>query len=173
MTTLDDPRVKQYIRETVGDEGMRLAELLTEKQEATDSELAEEMGEKPSHIRKILYDLYEARIAEYHKEKDKDTGWLTFYWSLNPTAAAHAVELKRKREIGALTEKLRFEQEHEWYICPRDQNRLEFTEAAEHNFHCGDCGTLLEAHDNREEVKMLQMRIAELMEEAKEISTGS
>src|ERR687892_187978 len=84
LMATSDERVRQYIEALVGPQGARIANALMTRKEATDSELAEELGEKPSHIRKVLYDLYEARIAEYHKEKDKETGWLTFYWQIDP-----------------------------------------------------------------------------------------
>src|ERR1051326_1801182 len=102
MTSPTEPsldRVREYIQQLVGPEGSRIANALLTRKAATDSELAEELGEKPSHIRKVLYDLYEARIAEYHKEKDKETGWLTFYWQIDPHHAAMTIAGKARRDL--------------------------------------------------------------------------
>jgi len=162
MVSLNDPKVKAYIEETVGPEGMRLVDLLAAKEEATDSELAEALGEKPSHIRKILYDLYEARIAEYHKEKDKETGWLTFYWHITPDHARYALAQKHKREIGKLEAMLRYEQEHDFFICPSGRERFDFSAATEQNFHCPEHGDILQAHDNQSEIQHIRARIQEL-----------
>lgn len=162
MPVVNDPRVKAYIEETVGPEGMKLAEILDRKGAATDSELAEELGAKPSHIRKILYDLYEARIAEYKKEKDKETGWLTFYWNLNANQANYALEQKRKRELGELEHRLAAERANDWFICPHGGERFDFGGATEHNFSCPEHHTVLQAHDNSEVIRELAERVAQL-----------
>lgn len=166
MVTLDDPKVKRYVEETVGAEGMRVVQLLGSKDEATDSELAEALGEKPSHIRKILYDLYEARIAEYHKIKDKDTGWLTFYWKITPGHAQYALEQKRKRELEKLREKLQYEEGHEFFICPSGHERFDFAIATEHNFHCPEHGEVLQAHNNQQEIVRIRDKIRDLQRAA-------
>ena len=166
MPILNDPNVRRYIEETVGPEGMRVVKLLESKDESTDSELAEALGEKPSHIRKILYDLYEARIAEYHKEKDKETGWLTFYWQITPGHAQYALEQKRRREIAKLEDRLRSEQEHDWFICPGGQERFDFESASEAGFHCPAHGESLQAHDNAQDIERLRAKLQELRQVA-------
>jgi transcription initiation factor TFIIE subunit alpha len=166
MVSVEDPKVRRYVEETVGPEGMRLVQALGSKEEATDSQLAEELGEKPSHIRKILYDLYEARIAEYHKVKDKETGWLTFYWRITPGQAQYALNQKRLRELAKLQEKLRFEQEHDFFICPSGMERFDFVAATEQSFHCPEHGEVLQAHDNAQEINKIRQKIQELLEAA-------
>lgn len=162
MTAVTDPRVKAYIQETVGVEGMRLVEILDRKGAATDSQLAEELGAKPSHIRKILYDLYEARVAEYKKEKDKETGWLTFYWNLNANQASYALEQKRKKELNELSLRLVAENANDWFICPQGEERFDFAGATEHNFSCPEHHAVLQAHDNAQVIRDIQARIAVL-----------
>jgi len=162
MRLLDDPRLKAYIEEAVGDEGMRIAELLLSREEATDTQIAEELGEKPSHVRKVLYNLYEARVADYHKEKDKETGWLTFYWYLTPDHVEHALEMRRKRELDRLEERLRFESEHEFFVCPTGHERFDFATATETDFHCPEHGEMLDAFDNAKEIEAIHARIEAL-----------
>ncbi len=162
MALLDDPKMRRYVEETVGPEGLRLVELLATKSEATDSQLAEALGSKPSHIRKILYDLYEARVAEYQKTKDKETGWLTFFWRINPQHAEYALGQKLQREILKLQEKLLFEQEHEFFICPSGMERFDFAIATEHNFSCPEHGEVLQAYDNAVEIGKIRQKLVEL-----------
>ena len=159
-------RVRAYIAQTMGPEGVRIAEALLTRKEATDSELAEELGEKPSHIRKVLYDMYEARIAEYHKEKDKETGWLTFYWQINPTHAASHIADKMKRDLKSLVAALDYEQNHEFFICPQGAERFDFGRATEAGFHCPEHGAVLQQHDNGQELESLRSRVEALRREA-------
>jgi transcription initiation factor TFIIE subunit alpha len=160
-------RVRQYIENLVGPEGARIANALMSKKEATDSELAEELGEKPSHIRKVLYDLYEARIAEYHKEKDKETGWLTFYWQIRPDHAATTIADKTRRDLKELQRALEFEENHEFFICPQGAERFDFERATEASFQCPEHGVVLQQHDNKGELEALRQRVAALERESR------
>ena len=163
VTSRMDPsldRVRQYIQQLVGPEGARIADALLTRKEATDSELAEELGAKPSHIRKVLYDLYEARIAEYHKEKE--TGWLTFYWQIDPHHASTTIADKARRDLKELQRALEYEQSHEFFICPQGAERFDFARATESDFHCPEHGAILESHDNHNELEALRQRVAAL-----------
>lgn len=173
MSLLEDARLRAYVVEAAGEEGIRLIELLEGKREATDSELAEKLGEKPSHVRKILYHLFEARIAEYTKEKDKETGWLTFFWHLTPQNAEHALEQRRVKTIEGLKSQLENETVKDWYVCPKDQTRYDFSAASDVNFHCGDCGTLLDHQDNAKLMADIQRNIRALEQEARQPTTSA
>lgn len=163
-------RVRTYVSQLVGPEGVRIADALLARKEATDSELAEELGEKPSHIRKVLYDLYEARIAEYHKEKDKETGWLTFYWQIRPDHAAHSILEKTRKDLQSLQRALEFEETHEFFICPQGAERFDFARATESDFHCPEHGAILQQHDNKAELEALRSRVEALRREAETAS---
>jgi transcription initiation factor TFIIE subunit alpha len=154
------------VEQLTGPEGVRIAEALLSRKEATDSELAEELGEKPSHIRRILYDLYEARIAEYHKEKDKETGWLTFYWQINAQHAVNTINDRAKKDLAALRQALEFEENHEFFICPQGAEKFDFARATETDFHCPEHGAILDQHDNRGELEQLRQRVALLQKES-------
>jgi transcription initiation factor TFIIE subunit alpha len=160
-------RVRSYVAQLTGPEGLRVAEALMSRKEATDTELAEELNEKPSHIRKVLYDLYEARIAAYHKEKDKETGWLTFYWQIRPEEAAATILERTRKDLASLKQALEFEQSHEFFICPTGAERFDFQRATEASFHCPEHGAVLQQHDNHNELSQLQDRIKALERESR------
>lgn len=163
-------RVRAYVEQLVGPEGLRVADALLARKEATDSELAEELGEKPSHIRKVLYDLYEARIAEYHKEKDKETGWLTFYWQIDPNHATATLNERIRRDLEQLNRTLEYEVNHEFFICPMGAERFDFEHATEADFRCPEHGIVLEHHENDREVEELRKRVAALERESRTAS---
>ncbi len=158
-------KVREYVQEMVGEEGMRVVNLLEERQEATDTEIAEELDAKPSHVRKVLYDLYANRVAEYHKEKDKETGWLTFFWELTPEEADEMLDQRREDLIGELEEALKFEEEHDFYVCPTGGERYDFPDAMELEFHCPEHGDNLEHLEENENIDILMQRIQQLREQ--------
>ncbi len=167
MTVLEDPRARAYIEEVVGENGLRITEALLNHEEATDTMLSQELGEKPSHIRKVLYTLYEARIAEYHKLKDKETGWLTFFWFIHPENVSRAMSTKMKRDLMSLETALQSEQTHEWFACPEGAERFDFADATEHEFQCPTHGTILQQYNNTTDIDTLQTQIEAVRAELK------
>jgi transcription initiation factor TFIIE subunit alpha len=67
---LEDTAVKQFFEETLGEEGIKIIKTLIGT-EATDEEISEELGMKLNITRKILYKLYDYRLASYVRTKDK------------------------------------------------------------------------------------------------------
>lgn len=160
-------RVRSFVAQLTGPEGLRIADALLSRKEATDSELAEELGAKPSHIRKVLYDLYEARIADYHKEKDKETGWLTFYWQIKPDHAEQTILDRTRKDLAELRKALDFESSHEFFVCADGAERFDFQRATENSFRCPEHGSVLQQHDNKNELEQLRVRIAALEKESR------
>lgn len=152
-----------YITERTGEPGIEVAKLLEQLGEATDTDIAERLGEKPSHVRKILYDLYEARIAEYYQKKDKETGWQTFHWKLSPENALRTIELHRRKQLEELESKLRAEEDTQYFTCKNHPRaRLNFDQATEVNFRCPECDSVLEAEDKRVILQQLRQQIDDL-----------
>ena len=68
--------VREYFRKMIGEEGMKIMENVPEG-EITDEEIARLSDTKLTAVRKVLYTLYENRIAEYRTERDDTSGWRT------------------------------------------------------------------------------------------------
>ena len=49
----------------------------------TDEEISEKTNCKLNIVRKILYKLYDMRLASYKRDKDKETQWYTYDWRFN------------------------------------------------------------------------------------------
>jgi len=50
---------------------------------STDEEISEKISCKLNIVRKILYKLYDMRLASYKRDKDKETQWYTYDWKFN------------------------------------------------------------------------------------------
>ncbi|HEV8359550.1 MAG TPA: transcription initiation factor E subunit alpha [Candidatus Thermoplasmatota archaeon] len=160
--SLRDQRIVAYIEQTSGPHGLDVAKLLEELGEATDTDIAERLSEKPSHVRKVLYDLYEARIAEYYQKKDKETGWQTFHWKLNLENALRTMDLHKRRRLEELEAKLKVEEESQYFACVNHPlARLNFDQATEVGFRCPECSGVLEAEDKRAMIAALRREVDE------------
>ena len=65
------------LTQLVREEGVRVIKKLPEG-EVTDEKIAEITGADVQIVRRTLYILYETRLAVYRRERNKETGWLTY-----------------------------------------------------------------------------------------------
>jgi transcription initiation factor TFIIE subunit alpha len=95
----------------------RMLDEVTDK-EVTDEKVAEISGINLNLVRKTLYILYENHLAIYRRERDKDSGWLTYLWKLDLDNAEHMLRNETRKLIKKLERRLDFENQ-EFYICPK------------------------------------------------------
>jgi len=158
---LADPLVQEYIRERVGEEGLHIAEFIGKKEPVQGVEILETIRDKPSNIRKILYRLEDARVAEYQKDTDK-TGWETFIWRLTLHEVKYQINKERQRMLKDLRNQLSLEKENSFYLCGQGHQRTIFEEAVGLEFKCPECGEGMNFVDNKDRVRDLDTAISEL-----------
>lgn len=161
MPTLDDPLVQEYIRERVGEEGLSVAALIGEKEPVQGVEILETIKDKPSNVRKVLYRLEDARVAEYQKDTDK-TGWETFIWRLTLNEVKYQINKERQKLLRDLKSQLQLEKENSFYLCQQGHQRTIFEEAVSLEFKCPECSTPMNFVDNKDRIKELDAAIGEL-----------
>ena len=101
--------MRGYIHKLVGDEGMAVVEKMIETvpdQEVTDEQVAQLSGINLNLVRKTLYILYENHLAMYRRERDKDSGWLTYLWKLDLDNAEHMLRNEARKLIKKLERRL-------------------------------------------------------------------
>lgn len=157
-----DKELRDYIRKHAGEEGLKLAQLLEQLGEATDTELSAKTKHKPSHIRKVLYALYEARAAEYEQKKDKETGWQTFHWRLNLQGAKHAMGARKQRAVEALEKEIEAEQGARFFECPQGHGRYDYGQAMGLGFECPSCKSMLMYEEKNVHEKELKQKLKDL-----------
>ncbi|MFX1486265.1 MAG: transcription factor E [Promethearchaeota archaeon] len=137
--------------------------ILNRAQEVTDEELAEKSGMRLNVVRKILYKLYDNRLASYRRVRDKNTGWFIYFWKLNPERIFTLVRKKKTLVLKHLKERLAYEKENTFYQCKEDNNsRFTFDEAMEITFRCPKCGNPLKHQKNTRMIRVLQNQIKKL-----------
>ncbi|MGB0651849.1 MAG: hypothetical protein ACPGQL_01495 [Thermoplasmatota archaeon] len=160
--TLDDPIIQDYIFEAAGEEGLPMARFIAEKEPISGEDLLEAHEErKPSDVRKVLYALMEARVAEYQKDTDAK-GWETFIWKMTLYEVKYLLRRHWEEELEELKQALRYEQDHEFYACPHLHRRVIFEDAMDLQFQCPVCEEPLNPVDNQEIKEALEARIGEL-----------
>jgi len=130
------------------------------------NELKEEAEEKEeeiglNEIRKILFILSENNFTICKRERDTNSGWLTFRWQLNLVDIEHRLEREKRKLYRNLLRRQEYEKENLFYICPSHCVRLTFDESTEMEFMCPLCGDNLIYEENEIIKELLEKRIGE------------
>ncbi|MEA3191337.1 MAG: transcription initiation factor subunit alpha [Thermoplasmata archaeon] len=160
--TLEDPEIQAYIREEVGEEGMSLAHFLQDHPHISGVDIVDHFKEqKPSAVRKVLYRMMEAHVAEYAKDTDSK-GWETFLWDLDLNEVKFILRRRWADELLNLRKQLKFEEDHQFYACKSQHRRILFEDAIDLQFICPACNEPMEAVRTNQLKQALQERIEEL-----------
>lgn len=159
MLETDNPLVREYFGKMLGEEGVVIMENIPEG-EITDEEIAKLCNTKLTTVRKVLYMLYEGRIAEYRTERDDNTGWITYWWSFHHDNIIRMMEEEADVMLVGLRDKLEYERNGEFYRC--HCQCVLFEDAAEKDFWCEECESTFEYFDNGTLVNGLEDQIQEL-----------
>lgn len=163
LVDLSDPVIKGYLINLVGEEGYKVVLNMPEG-EVTDEKIAQTTGVLLNIVRRTLFILYENRLAIYRRERDTDSGWLTYLWKLDLTNVNRQLEIETKKLIKNLKVKLEFEENKVFYICEKRDSRFLFEMAAELEFKCPFCGGELIFEENEPIIQALKQRIVQLEE---------
>ncbi len=153
------------ITEEVGKEALSIIEKL-KSGEASDEELANSVKLKLNLVRKILYKLYDYKIASYRRTRDKQTGWYVYYWKVHPERAPRVIANKRREELKKLEDQLEHERDNVFFVCTgSDKTRYTFEDATEIAFVCEKCKSSLTAEDNSKVIDDIKQQIKVLKKE--------
>ncbi|MHA1468505.1 MAG: transcription factor [Promethearchaeota archaeon] len=153
--------------------------LLSENEDITDEDITENIKEriegtgidfepdteeilKLNTVRKTLYKLYSAKLAQFRRIRDKSTGWFIYYWWHEFDFLEEILLEKKKLIQRKLRDRLQFEEKNYFFLC-KNCNKInikyKFDEAFELNFRCPDCGSPLVAQDNQNIINLLKEKI--------------
>lgn len=172
MVDLIDPVIKGYLINLVGEEGYKVVQNMPEG-EVTDEKIAQATGVLLNIVRRTLFILYENRLANYRRERDTDSGWLTYLWRLDLSNLNRQLDIEAKKLLKNLKTKLEFEEDKVFYLCEKQDGRFLFEVAAEMEFKCPLCGGELVYQENESVIKGLKQRIIQLEETTGTSVTGA
>ncbi len=110
----------------------------------SDEDIAKKLKIKISDVRATLNKLHNEGLVNYIREKDSETGWYSYSWSLNHD--------RMERWAGNQTTRFGGQTgDGEYYYCPScgESTITNFEAAASSNFKCGGCERLLEFIDEK------------------------
>jgi len=148
LKILSDASVRQNLIEIGGENALAIVRNFYGN--CSDEDLAKKLKIKISDVRATLNKLHNEGLVNYIREKDSETGWYSYSWSLN-----HG-----RMEKWASTQVLNINPHDaegvDYYFCPScgTSSITNFESAADTDFRCESCNRMLEFIDEK---KMLQL----------------
>lgn len=166
---LTQKKKEQILVGFLGEGGLPLIRKLTESQNISEFYLAKQIKKDIKIVRKMLYILYNHNLVGFTRKKDKEKGWYIYYWTLIPESIRF-VYFKMKHELlEKLTKELEEEKEELFFSCPERCVRLNFDQAMDFEFHCPECGALINQDNTQKRVAVLKKKIEQIENELKKI----
>ncbi|RLG22394.1 transcription factor E [Methanosarcinales archaeon] len=153
--------VEQVLLRLLGKDGYEVVKRIKEG-EFTDEQIAEMTHTDLNIVRRTLFILYENKLAVYRREKDEESGWLTYYWRLSFENFPKYLERERRKLLRKLERRLKYEREKVFYVCEECGIRIPFEEAMDINFLCPNCGGMMVHWDNQQIIDVIEKKISEL-----------
>ncbi len=150
------------VKETLGEEFLKIIKPLKRKKEMSELELAEKFDKDVNYTRSLLYQLHSKGYVGFFRRKDPKIGWYTYYWYLKHENILSSFFKYNEEKIKALQRRLEREKQTLYFECPNKCMRLDFHTSSKYNFKCLECGTLMEPLENKKQVKEIKNAIASL-----------
>ncbi|WP_394357515.1 transcription factor E [Methanobrevibacter sp.] len=124
----------------------------------TDEEIAAKTEIKLNIVRKILYKLYDLKIANYKRSKDPETQWYTYSWKFDEEELVRQINEECEKELNELNATLENEENNMFFVCPQGHVRYNFDTASDEEFLCV-CGEELVFQDNSDMIEGIKQSI--------------
>ena len=132
----------------------------------TDEEIAEKTGIKLNIVRKILYKLYDLKIANYKRSKNPETQWFTYSWKFDEEELINKIKRDCEEKKSNLNATLDEERNNIFFVCPLGHVRYNFDEASDEDFFC-PCGEEVEFQDNAPIIENIEGQIKQIDKDLK------
>jgi transcription initiation factor TFIIE subunit alpha len=161
----------QILSEIGGENCVKVADELYNitSPEITDEDLAAICDINKNIVRKILYILYENKLSDFRKEKEKKKNWWIYYWRDNFDNLQTFIRLKQEQVLQKLALRMEYEESNVFHRCENEECRYlaPFEEAMEIDFRCPKCESNLNHFENMNVKEFLREQIGFLRENIK------
>ena len=167
---LTSKKIEEILKDILGEEGIPLVRQLIGKENVSEFDLATKTREDIKLVRKMLYILYNYNLVKFTRKKDKQKGWYIYYWTLLPDSIRFNYFKMKKALLERLKQQLEIEERELFFICPNDCVRLNFDQSMDFEFHCPECGELINQDEKKKRLSQLQRDVANTEAEVEKLT---
>jgi transcription factor E len=153
------------------DPTLKILEVLEQKPEVSETDIAEKLDIKINAARKLLYKLSELSIAEYTKRRHKEKKWwYVYFWHLDKQKIYDALLRKKRQELEYKKNLLEKEKKYA-FACRKCKYKFTYQAGLEQDFTCPECNNPVQEIKTSRDVKALERDIVELETKISELQT--
>lgn len=136
---LSDAYARHLVIESGGEYALEIVKGFTNN--ISDEELSKKLKIKISDVRATLNKLHSLGVVEYTRHKDSETGWFSYFWSLNIARMKSWISDRMDEDHRRLDFTAK-----EHYYCPRcgGSSIHDFVSASDFGFRCPTCSSALD-----------------------------
>jgi transcription initiation factor TFIIE subunit alpha len=144
---------------------LKILSILQKKKSAMEESIAKALKFKINDTRKLLYKLYEKRLATYEKKADpKKKWWYIYNWSLDRGRIQELFLEYRRKQVEKKKQELEAEMRYA-FECKACNAKYSYEDALETQFTCPTCGSSLVEAKATVIAKKLRAEIEEMEKE--------
>jgi transcription initiation factor TFIIE subunit alpha len=165
---ITDKKTEDVISQVIGEDAIKIVEYLKDKKDVSEFLMASNLKQDIQVIRNVLYRLHTYNLVTYKRRKDRKKGWYISYWTFSKNRVKELIDGVKKEKLEHFRQRLEDEKANinNFYICPKACSRMDFQSAAEINFKCPECGSVMEQQNNARTIDFLKEKIREIESEA-------
>ncbi len=157
--------ISEVVGELLGEDAVNVAFYIKGKNHVSELKVAKDLNIDVHAARSILYKLYENNLAVFERKKDRQKGWYLTYWDFYPDNIPHLYKKILKKKIEKLNNRLKSEENNEFYMCSNACVRMDFEKAVSFDFKCPECGQLMNPMNNKRTIEFIHEQIHDLKKE--------
>lgn len=157
-----DNAIRTLVERIVGAPGIKLYDVLDEKENVSEFKIAEDMKMGINQVRSILYKLSSYNLVYSTRKKDKQKGWYVYFWTFNKKYAKDYLVRDSIEKIRKLNKTLGKEKDGNFYMCSNKCIRMDLSEAMEQNFKCPECEKIVEFQENSKKIREIEEDIVKI-----------
>lgn len=142
LTTLSDSYARQLLIDLGGENALEIVRNF--EGNASDEDLAKKLKLKISDVRATLNKLHSEGLVNYIRDKDSETGWYSYSWSLNRNRIENWVKLRIKESTDLIEGN---KGDHYFCVSCGSSSIISFDSATDAEFKCVKCSKSLEFLD--------------------------
>ena len=161
---LTDKRIEEIVQEAVGEDVVKILRFLKRKKDVSEFKIASGLKTEIQEVRNMLYRMHSKNLVSYKRKKDNKKGWYISYWTFNKIRVRELIKKMNKEKLEKFKERLETESTNlnAFFMCNKACTRMDFHNAINYDFHCPECGSLMQQQDNTRTISFLKEKIREI-----------
>ncbi len=155
LLTLSDSYARQLLIDLGGENALEIVRNF--EGHASDEDLAKKLKLKISDVRATLNKLHSEGLVNYMRDKDSETGWYSYSWTLNRVRIENWVKMRVKESTDLIEGN---KGDHYFCVACGSGSIVSFDVATESEFRCVSCSKSLEFLDSDRIAELLYARRA-------------